>query len=78
MASSRIALLAVALALCACASAPGQQGVAICPPTANYTPSENAAIARELAALPQDDVLRKVADEDHDLRAALKACIRAP
>lgn len=80
MVASKIALLGLALALCGCAAPMGQQGVAICPPVADYSPAEEAAIARELApppaaeALPPGDVLRKVADEDERLRAALKAC----
>ena len=67
-------LLAAVLLLASCASPPAIQGAAVCPGIETYSPADNAAIAAELAALKQDDVLVKIANEDHRLRAELQAC----
>jgi hypothetical protein len=66
--------VAVALLCAACAAPAPVATNAVCPTVDNYTPAENAQIATELAALSKGDVLIKVADEDHRLRAELQAC----
>jgi hypothetical protein len=71
-----LALVTVLLAA-GCASPAAVPGVSICPKVADYSPEENAAIVMELSVLDPGDVLVKLANEDHRLRAELKAC-RAP
>jgi hypothetical protein len=77
MASFRPLVLALSCALWGCAAIPAQPSASICPSVVNYTPEQEAEIYRELMTLPGDSILQTVADEDHHLRAALKAC-RAP
>ena len=70
----RFRWFAILAALWGCAVTPGDQSASVCPPLEVYTPADNAAIARELDALPENDVLRRMADEDHELRVIMKAC----
>lgn len=62
------------LLLAGCAVPAPQVTSAACPSVDIYSPAENRALASELAVLPESDVLRKVANEDHRLRTELVAC----
>jgi hypothetical protein len=69
-------IIVLALTLAGCASQ-GMPAASICPRIENFSAADNAALAAALAALPGDDVLRKVANEDHRLRVELRACNRS-
>ena len=48
----------------------------MCPAIDTYTQAEQDALVIELEKLPRDDVMAKVADEDHRLRDEITACRR--
>jgi hypothetical protein len=72
----RATVLAALAALCGCAAPPAALSPSVCPLTETYSADENQALASELSTLPPDDVLVKVANEDHRLRVELQACRR--